>query len=149
MMRRRPSKKCSGEHSLRRSRSALGLNLQVRDATLQWTLPDNSIESLQGLECERIPVVPSPDRICPAEDAGRFFFKPHARCRGCGTGRGARVGLFTARAHWVMHECIFFTQIVVTETSYLSTVFAHPLLFLQLRKMQNSLPLHACDSSHG
>ena len=113
------------------------------------TLPDTSMESLQGLHYQRIPVFWTPDPTVSAEGASAIFFNPHARCRGCGTGGSARVGPFTARAHGVTHECILFTQIVDTETSYLSTLFAHPLLFLQLKKMENSLPLHASDSSHG
>ena len=71
----------------------------------------------------------------------RFLFNLHARCHGCGTGGSARAGPFAARAHGVMHECIFFTQIVDTETFYSPKVFCTPsILFLQLRKMQNSLP---------
>ena len=96
------------------------------------------MESLQGLHSQRILVRRTPDRICSAEEASQMFFNLHARCRGCGTGGSARAGPFTARAHGVMHECIFFTQIVDTETFYLPKVFAHPLLFLQFRKMQNS-----------
>ena len=92
------------------------------------------MESLQGLNHQRILILWTPDRSWSAEGVSQDLFNPHARCRGCGTGGSARAGPFTARAHGVMHEYILFTQIVDTDTFYLPKVFCTPSIVFTIKK---------------
>ena len=84
------------------------------------------MESLQGLHYQQIPVFWTPDRICSAEDAGRFVFN-HMPVAADAARAGVRVRASLHPGHIGLCTSAFFSHKSLLQKSLICQQFLHTL----------------------